>query len=136
MTKQNKRFVIYVLLGISVAIFSISMDNYEDLYRNFLNSVGQSSTYKMMLKQNSMAIEEGKVGDFHECMGHFRSGHRWTKTNDGKSKHRYLVIDDKYLLRMGLYGSEVVRLSLLPITGSGNVSIVAINCDLSLLNKI
>tara|TARA_B100001063_G_scaffold176843_1_gene165782 strand:+ start:2456 stop:2875 length:420 start_codon:yes stop_codon:yes gene_type:complete len=133
---NNKKYTFSLIILTFVAvIFSISSDKSEDLYKHFLDSVNQNSSYKLMLKRGSMVIEDGMVGDFYNCMTRYRSGHKWKKTSEGKLSNKHLLVDDRYLLRMSIFGSEVVKLTLLPLNGSGNVSVVAVNCDLTLLTK-
>lgn len=135
MSKQNKRFVIYGLVVISAAIFSIINKSY-DHYEQMIQSLKPESNYKLMLEENSKIIEQGQLGEFFTCMTQFKAGHKWRSTGTGKLEKKYLLINDKYLLQGFIKDEKVLKLSIRPLNGTGNIgSAVAVNCSLALLNK-
>ena len=135
MIKQDKRFVLYGLVVISVAIFSIVNKSY-DHYEQMIKSINPESNYKLMLEENSKIIEQGQLGDFFTCMTRFKAGHQWRSNGTGKLEKKYLLINDRYLLQGFTESEEVLKLSIRPLNGKGNIgSAVAVNCSLSLLNK-
>jgi len=135
MSKQNKRFLIYGLIVISAAILSIINKSY-DHYEQMIQSINPESNYKLMLEENSKIIEQGQLGEFFACMSRFKAGHQWRPTGTGKLEKKYLLINDKYLLLGFTESGEVLKLSLRPLNGTGNIgSAVAVNCSLALLNK-
>lgn len=135
MAKENARYFFYgmiILLGIVAAFITQSHDKYEFM----LDKINDSSTYSLFDDNKNKVLEKGKLGDFYKCMTLFRGGEKWRATKKGRFNDRYLLIDEKHLLDVSLVGNEVVKLMKVPLSGSGKVGVpVAVNCQLSLLNK-
>ena len=135
MAKENTRYFFYgviILLGVVAAFITQSHDQYEFM----LDEINDSSTYSLFDDNKNKVLEKGQLGDFYNCMTLFRGGEKWRATKEGRFSDRYLLIDEKHLLDVSLVGNEVVKLMNVPLSGSGKVGVaVAVNCQLSLLNK-